>query len=309
MRPSLLALAAALVAAAPTALADRLVLSDGRVVEGAVTKEGSDYRIVSRFGESVLPEKQVTEWVKARPFDEEWRERLAALPEGDLDARASLAKWLAESGRASEAEATAGLVLESDPEHAAAHAVLGHVRFRGKWMSQEAANLEQGLVRKGDTWYTPAEWALLDPDGKKKAEEAETVAAQKRRAEAVNEAMRLMLAKDANLRVEGERRLQEIAKESGSKEIAALVPQVQAYAAANDRMVSALASQPGESRGRVLAETRIQLATLKRPIRQLATSLASGPTGVPVSTNAPVIIQLPELEVITLKTTTVIPTD
>jgi len=74
-------------------------------------------------------------------------------------------------------------------------------------------------------------------------------------------------------------------------------------------MASALAAGGGAGNGRVVAETRIQLATLKRPIRQLATSLASGPTGVPVSTNAPVIIQLPELEVITLKSTVVMPTD
>jgi hypothetical protein len=296
-------------AASPVALADRLELSDGRVVEGTVTKEGEDYRVVSRFGENVLPAKDVAKWERAKPFEDEWRERLAALPETDLAGRARLARWLSESGRKAEAEATAALVLEQDPEHAAAHEVLGHVRFRGRWMHPDDANREQGLVRRGDTWYTPAEWELLDPAGKKGAEEAEARAAVARRSEAVNAAIRLMMAKDLSLRAEGERRLLAIAKETESREIETLVPRVREYARANDEMLAAIASPAGGSNGRMIAETRIQMARLKRPIKEIATSLASGPTGVPVSTNSSVVIQLPELEVITVRSTVVLPTN
>jgi hypothetical protein len=296
-------------AAAPAALADRLELADGRVVEGVVAEEGDELRVTSRFGDSVLPRKDVVKWEKARPFEEEWRERLAAIPAADAAGRARLARWLSESGRPAEAEATAALVLEADPENAVAHEVLGHVRFRGRWMHPDEAKREQGLVRRGDRWYTPAEWQILDESGRREAEAAEAQAVARRRGEAVNAAIRLMLAKDQSLREEGEKRLVAIAREAESKEIESLVPQVRAYAAANDRMAAAIAGPAGESRGRMIAETRIQLARLKRPIGTIATSLASGPTGVPVSTNAPVVIQLPELEVITLKSTVVIPTN
>ena len=306
MRVVPIALVLASLAAAPAALADRLVLADGRVVEGTVTKEGEDYRVLSRFGESVVPGKDVTEWVRAKPFDEEWRERLAAIPEKDLDRRVALARWLVDAGRKAEAEATAALVLDADPEHAGAHELLGHVRFRGAWTTPDEAKRQQGLIRRGDTWYTPAEWALLDESGKKKAEEAESQAVARRRVEAVNEAMRLMLAKDKDLRREGERRMREIAKESGSGEIEALVPQVKAYAEKNDEM-AAIAAAGGAGAGRILSETRIQLATLKRPIKQIQTALASGPTGFPFSTNSQVTIQLPELEVITIRSTVSLP--
>jgi hypothetical protein len=313
MRRSLASLFLAVpVALAAAARADRLELADGRVVEGSVTREGSDYRVLSRFGETVLPAKDVVKWTQAKSFDVEWRERLAAIPEGRLDERAALARWLAEAGRKAEAEATASLVLETDPEHAVAHEVLGHVRFQGRWMSPDESKHAQGLVRRGDAWYTPAEWANLDPAGKKQADEAEALAVARARGAAINEALRLMVANDPNLRTEGERRILRMAKEEDSKEAAKeledLVPQVKAYAEANDRMMKTLAAVPTESSGRVLAETRIQMAKLKRPIKSITTSLASGPPGVPVSTTAGVVIQLPELEVITLKSTVLIPT-
>jgi hypothetical protein len=297
-------LAAAL---APGARADRLERKDGTAVEGAVTREGDAYRVTSRFGEVLVPTSEVAKWVRAKPFEDEWRERLAALPEGDLDARARLATWLGDAGRPAEAEATAALVLESDPEHAGAHEVLGHVRFRGRWMHPDEAKRAQGLVRRGDAWYTPAEWDLLDGASKRDAEEAEAAAVARRRAEGVNEALRLMMAQDPAVRAEGERRLRRVAEVTGAPEVADLVPKVRAYAEASDRLAKAVAAGPGGAHGRMVGEIRIQMATLKRPIGSLATSLASGPG--PVSTNAPVIIQLPELEVIKLKSTIVVPVD
>jgi hypothetical protein len=306
--PLSVASALALACAAP-ADADRLERKDGTAVEGTVVREGDAYRVTSRFGDVVVPASEVTKWVRAKPFDVEWRERLGALREDDLDGRAGLAKWLQDAGRPSEAEATATLVLESDPEHALAHEVLGHVRFRGRWMSADEAKRAQGLVRRGDAWYTPAEWALLDGGAKRKAEEAEEAAASRRRAEEVNEALRLMLAQDPKVRAEGERRLRRLAETTGSPAVAELVPKVRAYAEASDRLAKAMALAPtgGGDGGRMVGEIRIQMATLKRPINTIATSLASGPG--PVSTNAPVIIQLPELEVIKLKSTVVVPVD
>ena len=52
-----------------------------------------------------------------------------------------------------------------------------------------------------------------------------------------------------------------------------------------------------------MGEIRATLSKLKRPIRVFETSLASGPVGA----NAPVSIQLPELEVIRVMTTMAVP--
>ncbi len=299
-----LPLAAALAAGlAPAARADRLVLVDGRVVEGVVTKDGDSYRVVSRFGESVLAAKDVKEWTKGRTVDEEWRARAAAAKPDDFAGRAALAQWLKDAGRPEAAEATAAAVLESDPENAVAHAVLGHVRHQGRWMTPDEAKIADGLERHGDRWYTPEEWAVLDGAAREKAEAAERQARGARVTARLNDAVRLVLSPDPKAREAGLSRLRALAAETKNAEIERLIPQVKAYAEQGDRLAALVAGGGGEASesATVLAECRITLARLKRPIQNFTTSLGSN-----LST-APVTIQLPELEVIRIGTTVPIP--
>jgi hypothetical protein len=298
--PLALASALALALGAPAASADRLELADGRIVEGEVVEDGDVYRVTSRFGESTVPVKDVKKLTRAKTVDAEWRDRLAALKPGDWAGRAALAKWLKAAERPEAAEAMAREVLEADPENAVAHEVLGHVRHKGAWRTPDEAKAADGLVRRGDRWFTPEEWAVLDAGEKAKAEEAERAEQGRRVGAALNEAVRLALAPDAALRRQGLARMRALAKETGSPAIDGLVPQVLAFAEANDRMAAALARRTTES-ATVLAECRIQLAKLKRPIQNFQTSLSSN-----IAT-APVTIQLPELEVISVGTTVLLP--
>ena len=295
---------------APPALADRLTLSDGRVVEGAVSKDGEVYRVASRFGEAEFPAKSVTAWVKGETVEAEWRRRVAALAVDDHAGRAALSKWLVEAGRVEEGSALAQAVVEADPENATAHAVLGHVRHRGSWMTPDEARVSDGLVRHGDTWYTPEEWTRLDADKRAKADEADRALAVKANNVNVNAALRLMLAPDKALRAEGEKRLLAIAAETKSKELETLATQVRDYALATDRLMAAsvggggVAGVGGTSaidHATVLTECRIQLAKLQRPISTLTTGLASNAGG------SGVVIQLPEIELIKIGTTVAIP--
>ena len=288
-------------AAVPAARADTLELADGRVVEGRVTKDADSYRVVSRYGEATIAAKDVKSWTRAKPVDVEWRERLAALKPGDTAARAEIAKWLAEAGRADDAAATAQAVLAEDPDSAGAHAVLGHVRHGGTWMTPDEAKRADGLEEHGGQWYTPAEWALVDGAGKTKASEADRAFASRRVETLANQFIRLMLAPDKALRAEGKKRLLALAKETKTAELERLVPKVEAYAAAADRLAAAYDGGEGSEAASLLAECRIQMATLKRPIQTLATSLGSNLGG------GPVIIQLPELEVIKVNTTVKFP--
>jgi hypothetical protein len=299
-------------AAAPSALADRLTLADGRVVEGAVSKDGETYRVASRFGEAEFAAKDVKEWVKAETIEGEWRRRAAALKDDDFAGRAALSKWLTEAGRVEEGAALAQSVTEVDPENAVAHAVLGHVRHRGSWMSPDAARAADGLVRHGDAWYTPEEWALVGKEAQAKALESDRAAASKQWNVRVNEAVRLMLAPDERLRAEGEKRLLAVATESNSKPLEALAAQVKDYAASTDRLVAAAMAADGGAGGggggggigdhaTVMAECRIQLAKLKRPIQSFTTGLGGSAAGSSVT------LQLPELEVIRIGTTVGIP--
>jgi len=303
----------AIAALAPAAHADRLTLSDGRVVEGVVSKEGEVYRVASRFGEAEFPAKDVTAWAKGETVESEWRRRAAALLPDDHAGRAALSTWLVEAGRVDEGAALAQAVVEADPENAVAHAVLGHVRHRGSWMTPDEARTSDGLVRHGDVWYTPEEWGRLDAEERGKAEEADRAAAARAHGLKVNEALRLMLAPDKALRAEGEKRLLAVAAATKSKELETLASQVRAYAVATDRFMAAAAGGGGVAgvggvggasavdHATVLTECRIQLARLKRPINSLTTGLASNAGG------AGVTIQLPEIELIRIGTTVAIP--
>lgn len=307
--PALAAVTSLVVLALPApARADQLTLSDGRVVEGAVAKDGDVYRVASRFGEAEFAAKDVKAWAKGETVEAAWRRRAASLAADDYAGRASLAKWLVDAGRTEEGSALAQAVVEADPENAAAHAVLGHVRHKGSWMTPDEARASDGLVRHGDTWYTPEEWARLDADQRAKADEADRALAARATTVNVNAALRLMMAPDKALRAEGEKRLLAIAAETKSKDLVALASQVRDYAAATDRLMAAAAADAGGGGGgggvdhaTVLTECRIQLAKLKRPIGTLTTALASNAGGSGVT------IQLPEVELIKIGTTVAIP--
>jgi hypothetical protein len=287
----------AVVGARPVA-ADVLTLADGRLVEGTVVKDGDVYRVVSRFGEAEFPAREVRDWAKSPSLEGEWRERSAKLAPDDHAGRAALAAWLVASGRVTEGRAVAEQVLASDPENAVAHEVLGHVRHRGAWMSPDDAKRADGLERHGDRWMTPEEWAALGAEAKAKADEESRAAEGRRVAAELNAAAQLMLAPDPALRAEGKKRLETLARETKTEAIAKAASQLAAYAGAVDAYMDAL--HRGDT-ATVLAECRIQLAKLKRPIRTFQTSLSSNLGGAPVS------IQLPELEVIKLNTTVPIP--
>ena len=292
-----------LAAGAAEALADQLTLADGRVVEGAVSKDGEVYRVASRFGEAEFAAKDVKAWVKGETVEAAWRRRAAALPADDYAGRAGLSKWLVEAGRVEEGSALAQAVVDADPENAVAHAVLGHVRHKGSWMTPDEARASDGLVRHGDAWYTPEEWALVGEEKRTKAGEADRALAAKANVARVNEALRLMVAPDKTLRALGEKQLLAVAAQTQSKELATLATEVRDYAAATDRLMAAAdaGGGGGVDHATVLTECRIQLARLKRPIGTLTTGLASNAGGSGVT------IQLPEVELIKIGTTVAIP--
>ncbi len=310
MRPivlPLLLLLALIVGAAAPAAADVLELKDGRLVEGIVVRSGDVYVVHSRFGVAEIPADRVKARHEARDLDAQIQEHVAALDPDDMANRALLAKWLVGVGREEEGKAMAEAVLEEDPENAVAHGVLGHIRHHGVWCTPEEAKRAEGLEKHGDAWYTPAEWANTKAEEREKAVAAERRAWQERVGHEVNTAVRLMLSPDPRLRERGRKTLASLAKEYDDPSLAALARRVDAYVEALDEMrrqeaaAYAAGTPLGPGTGSVLGEIRATLSRLKRPIQEFQTSLGSN------IGNAPVKIQLPELEVIRVRTTGVIP--
>ena len=291
------------------ALADILELRDGRLVEGTVVQDGDDFLIFSRFGISAFPKAEVVKHTPAKPVDEQIKEHLAKLAPDDVKNRALLAKWLKTIGRTGEATSLAKQVLERDPESRVAHEVLGHVRFQGRWMTEEEKQKARGLERHGDRWYTPQEWKNVSGADRKAAEEKEKELERKRLGEDVNRMLGLITSPDKAVRARAKSRLQKLAEELDSDPLRELVKNIDQYVKEVEeaRVKAAQIAAGTASLGHVTGEFRATVARLKRPIREFTTNLASGPVGLGVSSNAPVTLQLPELEVIRVRTTGIIP--
>ncbi len=296
----------ALLLLAPVARADVLELTDGRLVEGVVVLDGDTYRVHSRFGAADVPVAEVKQRTAGRSIDEQVKHHLDRLDADDTANRALLARWLKEIGREDEARATAEAVLELDPEDAVAHEVLGHIRHQGVWRTPEEAKRAEGLEKHGDAWYTPQEWANQGAEAKAEAERQERKARAATLSAEVNRAVRLMMSPDKKVRARGRERLLALSREYDDPTLMKLVADVDAYTRKADEIAVAAAGMSaagagGGGYGSVMGDFRATLSRLKRPIKVFETSLGGNIGGAPVK------IQLPELEVIRVRTTGVIP--
>lgn len=272
--------------------ADTLELVDGRVVEGEVELVEEGYRVRTRLGEATVPRAEVRVHRPGASIDSLLEERLARLAPDDAENRARLAQWLLGLGRVESARALAEAALEIDAENATAHAVLGHERHGGRWMTPAEAMRAKGLEEHDGRWTTPEEWRNLAAAERERLEAAGRQARAAALARAVNRDVQRMASADPSVRGPARERLLTLARETGNPDLPRLVGQVEAWVKAADDYARARAAG---ATGSVLAECRIALSKLRRPIQTFETSLASGGAG------APVRIQLPELEVINLK--------
>lgn len=286
--------------------ADTVVMKDGKVHEGTVFEDGDTVMVVTRFGPLPVERDKIERIVRGKSLDEQIKAHIAALEEDDADGRLDLADGLARLGRKEEAQEIALSVLEFAPENARAHKLLGHVRWHGEWMHPDDAKRAQGLEKHGDRWYTPAEWANVTDEARKAAREAEALARQKQLAEDVNKAVRLMMSPEPAVRARGKGQLERLAEEHDSDQMRKLVKDVASYVEQLEelrervRSIDAAGMVPSD-RGYVLGEIRATMSKLKRPIQVFDTSLASSLGGGAVR------IQLPELEVVNVRTMAGIP--
>lgn len=169
-RPALTALLV-LLAAAP-APAEVVVLKDGRRIPGDVVERSAERVVVeTRLGRMTFARSDVVEILDEKTPREEYAEREAA-------ARTAaeffeLGNWARGQRLTTQAKQAWRRAIELEPDHEGARTALGHVRYRGEWMSAErrdelaAADHEEeqrarGLVRHGDRWVTPEERARLE---------------------------------------------------------------------------------------------------------------------------------------------------
>ena len=148
-------------------LSDVFVLADGRRIQGVLMRETADtYVVQTGLGELKLARSEVVEILSGQTdrevFDERW-EKTTTAP-GFFE----LGNWASRKRLRSLAHKAWKKALELDADHAGAHRGLGHVLYKGEWMTpderdrraaaDEAAEMgARGLVKYEDRWVTHEE--------------------------------------------------------------------------------------------------------------------------------------------------------
>lgn len=302
---------AALALLAGPASADELVLKNGRTLEGEVVEAG-DVVTFKRPGISMeIRRDEVKEIRKSPTAMEQYAKRAEELAKADRDLDLSVSKvphprtiaaaeahhrlglWCTAKGLKAEAKAEQEAAVSLHADHEGARRALGFVKTDAGWRLEDEVMKEKGLVRADGRWVTQEEAEALAKGGEPSA--AEKARREKRDRErglkkSLNAALRLVAAPDAAQRAEGERALVAVAKEMADPGLEARAPEIRTY---YDQAYEEI------SRARALIQVRAQVVTLKRPIKSFQTSLGGFST--------PVTLQLPELSIISVNTTALVP--
>ncbi len=163
---------------------DTVKLKDGSTLLGDVVSEteGSVELVTPNAELRRLVKADVEAIARGKPMSSRVTERLAKIDPSDANALAGLAEWAAkDSFLASDGKRLARRIVARNPDHAAARAVLGHVKVDGVWYAGKSAAdqavisvmTKEGRVRIDDGWAlkadvaairaAPKDW-MVDPD-------------------------------------------------------------------------------------------------------------------------------------------------
>lgn len=167
MRPTAPLLAVACLLPLP-ALADRVHLRSGRVLEGTVDEQadGSLKVRTDSGAEARIPAEQVLRVERGPTAAQEADARLAALTADDLAGHKALAGWCDERGLKRRARAIREGIVARWPDDVETRRALDQVLHDGEWLTREEYMRRLGLVRSPDdrSWLTPEEAARRAED-------------------------------------------------------------------------------------------------------------------------------------------------
>lgn len=274
-----------LVLASGPALADEILLESGGKLVGKARREGADVIVTMPSGEARLKASEVRSITPGRTVFDDLADKLGDLDAKDAAAHVALGDWCRGKGLSGDARKLWRKAVEIDPDHDEARARLGYIRYEDRWLTPDEYRKARGFVKVGD------EWVSGDEARRRDAERLER-AAFDRHVKRVRSGMMKLASMKRKTRAQGKLELQKYAEEIGDTRLADFAVEAAQYANAYWTEVK---------RALVQVEVRATMATLKRPIPTLSTSLGGFTT--------PVTIQLPELSVVSVKTTALVPAE
>ncbi|MGP0065984.1 MAG: hypothetical protein ACLQGP_20590 [Isosphaeraceae bacterium] len=115
------------IGAAPAVREEFLLLTDGRLIQGVISREGSVYVLKKKIGVMRFPKKLVEGAYGS--LREAYQHKLAQLPEEDPAERLKLARWCMSNNLTAEAKAQLMKVLDLSPDHGPAQAMLSKLEL------------------------------------------------------------------------------------------------------------------------------------------------------------------------------------
>jgi len=282
---------------AASAVADDVILKDGRVLSGKVVDEGQRLTVVDRDRKFAVPKLEVTKVVPKPSFMDEYEARLEKLPYDDPEAIFEFGRWLAKNEWPSRAGRAYEEVLELDPDHRGARRALGYKLYEGEWVGPEELNRRRGLVKFEGRWYTKHDLAQLKKEIEADEKLRQAVELRRRENLKINRMVREFATFDKQKRQKAYDDLYRYAETLNSPELRKFADDTKAF---YDERVRVLCA-------RMLARTEIRATRtkLQRPIENFVTNLGAAISFI--SAQNPVTIQLPEIEMIEINTTVDIP--
>lgn len=132
------------------ALADKLILTDGRTFTGTVTVEADTVLIKVPYGTLRFPKNQVERIELKDTPEQEFRKKLGETSLEDPEALFALAQWADKNTLGRQASDLYALILKLDPDHAATRRVLGYVHIGRQWLTfAKALEQAQGKLEAG----------------------------------------------------------------------------------------------------------------------------------------------------------------
>ena len=149
-------LALALLLSLPAAAwADRVYLTNGRVLDGQARElPNGMIEVQLSYGTLALPATRVKRIVEAETLVEVVHETLDRLDKDDAEGRYRLARALDSKGENTLAQHFYQQVLEIDPDHEGARRKLGYQRLGDDWLSDEEVHRRRGEVRFRGEWVS-----------------------------------------------------------------------------------------------------------------------------------------------------------
>lgn len=141
--------------------ADDIILVDGTKIGGEVIGE-TDEEYIIRRGEVTfnIAKVDIAKIVKKTVPAGEYQARFDKIAKDDVKGYWELSEWCKANGLHTKAQELARLVIELQPDHAAARAALGQKLHDGKWMTEEEAKTAAGWKKIDGKWMSPEDYEL-----------------------------------------------------------------------------------------------------------------------------------------------------